>query len=344
MTEKLLAVESLIRARPRTWLVTGAAGFIGSHLVDRLLRLEQMVVGFDNFATGREGNLASISSNLPASQWARFRFVEGDVRVLDNCRRVCSGVDVVLHHAALGSVPRSLDDPLLSHAVNVNGFINMLQAAREAKVSRFVYASSSSVYGDNSGLPKVEDTLGLPLSPYAATKLINETYARVFSRCYGLPTIGLRYFNVFGPRQDPNGAYAAVIPKWCASFISRQPGVIHGDGTTSRDFCYVDNVVQANLLAGTVSDGGALNCVYNIACGDRTSLRDLYEQIRSAMGTYLGDLSGLDPISRPERAGDVRHSLAAIRLARERLGYEPTIDVAQGIAKTCAWYADNMRQ
>jgi UDP-N-acetylglucosamine 4-epimerase len=318
------------------WLVTGAAGFIGSHLIESLLRLEQDVVGLDNFATGHQSNLDDVRSRLTEGQWSRFRFQAGDITRLDDCRRACAGRKYVLHQAALGSVPRSIADPLATHASNVDGFINMLVAARDAGVSRFVYASSSSVYGDHPGLPKIEKEIGRPLSPYAATKLVDEIYAATFHRSYGLPVIGLRYFNVFGPRQDPNGAYAAVIPKWFAAAAQGTQVVINGDGETSRDFCYIANVVQANLLAATASREDAVNQVYNIAVGHRTTLNELFEKIRSRVARTRS--VSASPIYQPERPGDVRHSHANIELAKALLGYEPTHDIDQGLEEAGEWY------
>ncbi|HWO42801.1 MAG TPA: NAD-dependent epimerase/dehydratase family protein, partial [Candidatus Eisenbacteria bacterium] len=275
MPTAYLEVQELLRRSPRRWLVTGSAGFIGSHLVEVLLRLGQHVVGLDNFATGYARNLEQVKSAAGAAAWRQFRNIEGDIRDLAVCRQACEGVDYVLHHAALGSVPRSIEDPLATHGANLTGFLNMLVAARDASVKRFVYAASSSTYGDHPGLPKVEEVIGRPLSPYAVTKYTNELYAEVFGRCYGLQSVGLRYFNIFGPRQDPDGAYAAVIPKWIGQFIGRQPVYINGDGETSRDFCYVENAVQANLLAAATEAPEAVNQVYNVAVGERTTLNDL---------------------------------------------------------------------
>jgi UDP-N-acetylglucosamine 4-epimerase len=331
-------VRSTLLSSPKTWLVTGAAGFIGSHLVENLLTLDQPVVGLDNLSTGHRHNLDDVKSKVTTEQWTRFRFQEGDITRLEDCQRACVGVQRVLHQAALGSVPRSLADPLRSHASNVDGFINMLVAARDAKVSRFVYASSSSVYGDHPALPKVEANIGRPLSPYAATKLINEVYAGVFHRSYGLPVIGLRYFNVFGPRQDPNGAYAAVIPKWFAAAAKQEPVIINGDGETSRDFCYIANVVQANLLAATSSNPEAVGHVYNVAAGRRTTLNELFAKIRARVEQVRPSAIGLEPQYQPERAGDVRHSLADISLVQNRLGYAPTHDIDQGLNEAAAWY------
>ena len=371
-----------LRAEPQKWLVTGAAGFIGSHLVEALLSLDQDVVGLDNLSTGHRHNLDDVKSRVSASQWARFRFQEGDITRLEDCHKACAGAQRVLHQAALGSVPRSLADPLRSHANNVDGFINMLVAAREAKVSRLVYASSSSVYGDHPDLPKVEANIGRPLSPYAATKLINEVYAGVFSRSYGLSLIGLRYFNVFGPRQDPKGAYAAVIPKWFDAAAKGAPVVINGDGETSRDFCYIANVVQANLLAAAQvsADGPQVSglkspsvakpmegrqvsllrpayggqaapstqvsgftsqlspAVYNVAAGRRTTLNELFEKIRVRVARKHPATAKFKPTYQPERAGDVRHSLADISLIQTQLGYVPTHDIDQGLDEAAEWY------
>ena len=305
-TKKLL-VES-----PATWLVTGAAGFIGSNLVETLLSLGQRVTGLDNFSNGHQRNLDQVRASVSSAQWARFKFIEGDIRHLDTCRRVCAGAPLVLHQAALGSVPKSMEDPLGFHEANTTGSLHMLQAARESGVRRLVYASSSSVYGDDATLPKVERVIGNALSPYAATKAMNEIYAQVFVRCYGLQTIGLRYFNVFGPRQDPDGAYAAVIPKWIASMLRNQPVQINGDGKTARDFCYVANVVQANLAAATTANPKAVNQVYNVAIGQRTTLNELFTMLRQRLLPRCPHLRDYKPIHREFRAGDVRHSLADI--------------------------------
>lgn len=333
-------VLAALKGAPQTWLVTGAAGFIGSHLVEALLRLDQRVVGMDNFATGHRQNLDDVQAAVSPTQWARFTLAEGDIRHRADCARAlaCGGAGVqhVLHQAALGSVPRSLDDPVTTNAVNVDGFLNMLAAARDARVGSFVYAASSSTYGDHPALPKVEANIGRPLSPYAVTKYVNELYAEVFARSYGFTTIGLRYFNVFGRRQDPNGPYAAVIPRWIAALLQREPVFINGDGETSRDFCPVANVVQANLLAATAPQQ-ARNEVYNVALGGRTSLNQLFDLLRAALAGH-----GADPAARPVhrefRDGDVRHSLADIGKARRLLGYEPQVDVAQGIAAAIPWY------
>ena len=323
---------------PRVWLVTGAAGFIGSNLVEHLLKLGQIVVGLDNFSTGHRQNLADVRSCVGDEAWARFRFIEGDIRDMAACHAACAGVDFVLHQAALGSVPRSLEDPITSNASNVTGMLNMLVAARDARVTRFVYAASSSTYGDHPGLPKVEDRIGRPLSPYAVTKYVCELYAGVFQRSYGLETIGLRYFNVFGRRQDPDGAYAAVIPKWVMRLLRGEPCRLHGDGETSRDFCYIDNVVQANVLAAT-ANGPATDEVYNVAFGQRTTLNELFALIRDGLVPYSPDVAGAEPLYGDFRPGDVRHSLADIAKARERLGYAPAFSVADGMRLALGWYA-----
>ncbi|MDE2628662.1 MAG: Vi polysaccharide biosynthesis UDP-N-acetylglucosaminuronic acid C-4 epimerase TviC [Burkholderiales bacterium] len=332
------ALQCALRAAPRTWLVTGAAGFIGSNLLQTLLELDQRVVGLDNFATGHQRNLDEVESAVGAQRWARLRFIRGDIRELNDCRSACAGVDLVLHQAALGSVPRSLADPLATNAVNVDGFLNMLVAARDAKVGRFVYAASSSTYGDHPALPKVEDLIGAPLSPYAVTKYVNELYADVFGRSYGLKSIGLRYFNVFGPRQDPEGAYAAVIPKWIAAMIEGRPVQIYGDGKTSRDFCFVANAVQANLLAACADRDDALNQVYNVAVGDRTSLNELFELLRENLAPAHPHLRDARPAYGEFRPGDVQHSQADITKAAQRLGYRPSHRVAQGLAQAMPWY------
>jgi UDP-N-acetylglucosamine 4-epimerase len=328
---------------PRKWLITGAAGFIGSNLLQSLLGLEQHVVGLDNFATGHRANLQEVESSVAPDQWRRFRFIEGDIRDSDACRRGCEGVDFVLHQAALGSVPRSIEDPITTNSVNIGGFLEMLTAARSAGVKRFVYAASSSTYGDHPGLPKVESLIGKPLSPYAVTKFANELYADVFARTYGFPSIGLRYFNIFGARQDPNGPYAAVIPKWIAAMFHNEAVHINGDGETSRDFCYVANAVQANLLAATALDPAAVDQVYNVAVGQRTSLNELFEHLRVMLAPRFAHLAGSKPIYRDFRAGDVRHSLADISKAQRLLGYEPTHVVSDGLAEAMEWYLGNLQ-
>jgi len=334
-------LQKQLKDAPKVWLVTGAAGFIGSHLLERLLRLDQRVAGLDNFSTGKRANLEQVQARLSPEQWARFQFLEGDLAELPVCARACAGVDFILHQAALGSVPRSLEDPLGSHRSNVTGFLNLLQAARAAQVKRIVYASSSSVYGDAPHLPKVEDKTGRPLSPYAATKAMDEMYADVFGRAYGLAAIGLRYFNVFGPRQDPEGPYAAVIPKWIAALLRGAPVYINGDGETSRDFCYVANVVQANLLAATTGLPEALNQVYNVAWGERTSLNELFALIKSALRKQHPSLPDQPPVYRDFRPGDVRHSLADISKAQRLLGYAPTHRLGQGLDLAMEWYCQN---
>ncbi len=325
-----------IAARPRAWLVTGSAGFIGSHLVETLLRLGQRVVSLDNFATGHRRNLDEVAAAVGRDAARRHTFVEADITDLAACRAACAGVEVVLHEAALGSVPRSIEDPLATHAANATGFLNLLVAARDARVARFVYAASSSTYGDHPGLPKVEDAIGRPLSPYAVTKYLDELYADVFERCYDIATAGLRYFNVFGPRQDPEGAYAAVIPRWVRAMLNGEPITIHGDGETTRDFCYVDNVVQANLLAATVA--GATGRVYNVAVGAQTSLNELFGGLSELLRERHPGLRIAPPIHDEFRPGDVRHSHADIARARRRLGYEPTHDIRTGLRAALPWY------
>jgi UDP-N-acetylglucosamine 4-epimerase len=306
--------------------------------VEALLNLGQTVVGLDNFATGHRRNLDEVKAAVGAEHWRRHRFVEADIRDPDACREACRDADVVLHQAALGSVPRSLADPIATNQSNVDGFLNMLVAARDAGVRRFVYAASSSTYGDHEGLPKVEDTIGRPLSPYAVTKLVNELYADVFGRCYGVESIGLRYFNVFGPRQDPEGAYAAVIPRWIRAMFLGEPVEINGDGETSRDFCYVDNAVQANLLAATTEDAAAIGQVYNVALDERTSLNQLFASLRDAVAQHVPGVAAVRAVHRDFRAGDVRHSQADIDKARRLLGYAPTHRLADGIDAAMPWY------
>jgi UDP-N-acetylglucosamine 4-epimerase len=323
-----------------TWLVTGSAGFIGSHLVETLLGLGQQVVGVDDFSTGYRENLRQVEQAVGPEAWKRHRFFEGSIADLDICREACRGVDIVLHQAALGSVPRSIADPLATHSANVNGFLNMLLAARDVQVRRFVYASSSSVYGDHEALPKIESVVGHPLSPYAVSKCADELYAGVFGRCYGLKTIGLRYFNVFGTRQDPEGPYAAVIPRWVRSMLLGEAVEINGDGETTRDFCYVANAVQANLLAALTDEPQALDRVYNVAVGERTSLNQLFGILRSLLGRERPVLRCLEPVYRPFREGDVRHSLADITSAGRLLGYAPTHTLASGLAEALSWYVN----
>jgi UDP-N-acetylglucosamine 4-epimerase len=325
-------------AEPKTWLITGVAGFIGCNLLETLLRLDQHVVGLDNFATGHRHNLHEIQQTVTPQQWSRFRFIEGDIRVQGDCRTACAGVDYVLHQAALGSVPRSLEDPITTNGANIDGFLNMLVAARDAGVARFVYAASSSTYGDHPALPKVEAVIGKPLSPYAVTKLVNEQYAEVFARAYGFRSIGLRYFNIFGARQDPNGAYAAVVPKWTAAMIRGETVYINGDGETSRDFCYIDNAVQANLLAAATTREDAVDQVYNVAVGERTTLNELFEAIRTLLAPRFPHLAHCRPSYRDFRAGDVRHSLADIGKAQRLLGYAPSHRIREGLAQAMDWY------
>jgi UDP-N-acetylglucosamine/UDP-N-acetylgalactosamine 4-epimerase len=336
------SVQNQLLEQPATWLVTGVAGFIGSNLLEKLLSLNQMVVGLDNFSTGKHSNLSQVQQNVSAEQWRRFRFVEGDICNLETCRDVCQGVDFVLHQAALGSVPRSIADPIASNASNVSGFLNMLVAARDAKIKRFMYAASSSTYGDHPGLPKVEDCIGKPLSPYAVTKYVNELYAGVFASAYGMQTIGLRYFNVFGPRQDPEGAYAAVIPCWIRALIKGETIYINGSGETSRDFCYVQNVVQMNLLGATSSDPAAINQIYNTAVNARTSLNELFCKLHGCLLPHYPHLQGCTPVYREFRAGDVLHSQADISKAAGLLGYAPSHTIDQGLDAALSWYMANL--
>lgn len=327
-----------LQERPRTWLVTGVAGFIGSNLLQRLLELDQAVVGLDNFSTGNPRNLESVREASSPAAWKRFTFHEGDIRDLEMCRTACAGVDVVLHQAALGSVPRSIKDPITSHQSNVDGFLNMLVAARDAQVKRMVYASSSSVYGDDPGLPKVEARTGNPLSPYALNKVIDEGYAGVFGRAYGFKPIGLRYFNVFGPRQDPEGPYAAVMPKWIAALIAGETCLIHGDGETSRDFCYVANAVQANILAGNAGEEH-LGEVFNVSYGGTTTLTQLYGMIAERLQALRPGLACPAPSYTAPRPGDIRHSQADLSKIKGMLGYEPTHSVAEGLDVLVPWFS-----
>jgi len=336
--ERFTSAKDLLRAQHVRWLVTGSAGFIGSHLLERLLTLEQEVVSLDNFATGSHAKLETVRAGVGEASWRRHRFIEGDIADIEVCRTACASVNIVLHQAALGSVPRSIKSPLDTHAANVNGFVNMLAAAKAARISRFVYASSSAVYGDDPTLPKTEERIGRPLSPYALSKRVNEEYADVFSRCYDITVVGLRYFNVFGPRQDPSGPYAAVIPRWAAELFAGEPVAIHGDGSNSRDFCYVDNVVQANLLAALTDLPGAQHRVYNVALGRRTTLVELFHAMRSIVMAMRSDVPSGEPVFWPVRAGDIPHSHADIRLAREELGYRPTHDLEDGLREALGWY------
>jgi UDP-N-acetylglucosamine/UDP-N-acetylgalactosamine 4-epimerase len=340
---KFQEVQTHLAQHSYHWLVTGAAGFIGSNLVETLLKLNQRVTGLDNFATGHRHNLEQVKDSVTEGAWMKFNFIEGDIRNKSDCVRACEGVDFVLHQAALGSVSRSIDDPLTTNAVNIDGFLNMLVAARDAGARRFVYAASSSTYGDHPGLPKIEDRIGKPLSPYAVSKYVNELYADVFGRTYGTEAIGLRYFNVFGPRQDPSGAYAAVIPQWVSALIRNQPLRINGDGETSRDFCYIENVVQANILAAT-ADKEAANQVYNIALGDRTTLNELYAMMRSLLAERYPHVAGHEPQYVDFRRGDVRHSQADIAKAAALLGYQPTHRIGEGLKQAMDWYVRNLPQ
>jgi UDP-N-acetylglucosamine 4-epimerase len=326
---------------PRKWLVTGCAGFIGSNLLETLLKLDQTVVGLDNLSTGYQHNLDDVRELVSAKQWARFSFIRGDIRDINACREAVTGIDNVLHQAALGSVPRSLEDPIGTNDSNINGFLNMLVASRDARVSAFVYAASSSTYGDHPGLPKVEEFIGKPLSPYAVTKYVNELYAEVFSRCYGFKATGLRYFNVFGKRQDPNGGYAAVIPKWIAAMIADKQVIINGDGSTSRDFCFVGNAVQANLLAATVPDRGN-GSIYNVAVSDITTLNQLFDYLKTILNAN-GIMVSKNPVHTDFRQGDVRHSQADVSKAVRELGYAPEHRLYDGLEAVIPWYVQQFR-
>jgi len=337
MSNKYRQVCESLQANPKVWLVTGVAGFIGSNLLEQLLKLDQQVIGLDNFATGHQRNLDEVQTSVTTEQWQRFRFIRGDIRELSDCQQAVLGVDYVLHQAALGSVPRSIHDPITTNAANITGFLNMLVAAKDAGVSSFTYAASSSTYGDHPALPKVEENIGNPLSPYAVTKYVNELYAGVFARTYGFKCIGLRYFNVFGKRQDPDGAYAAVIPKWTAALLNGDTVFVNGDGETSRDFCYIDNTVQMNILAATAPDD-AKDQVYNVAVGDRTTLNTLFAAIRQSLVTEGAAVTQQQPEYREFRAGDVRHSQADITKAKTLLGYDPKFRIEQGIAEAMGWY------
>jgi UDP-N-acetylglucosamine 4-epimerase len=333
-------IQSDLKNNPKRWLITGCAGFIGSNLLEALLSLNQKVIGLDNFSTGYKKNLLEVQSSISEEQWQNFTFIEGDICDLDVCRRAVSNVDYVLHQAALGSVPRSIKDPIATNKANIDGFLNMLVAARDARVLSFTYAASSSTYGDHPGLPKVEDVIGKPLSPYAVTKYVNELYAEIFAKSYDFKCIGLRYFNVFGKRQDPNGAYAAVIPKWIAAMIKNEDVFINGDGETSRDFCYVENVVQANILA-SVATGDAKNHVYNIAVGERTTLNDLSYCLKSCLKDHGVNYNRI-VVYRDFRQGDVKHSQASIDKAKKLLGYEPNYKFDQGLRATINWYLSQL--
>lgn len=331
-------IKKALLNEPKTWLVTGVAGFIGSNLLETLLLLDQKVVGLDNFATGFQHNLDEVQSLVSAQQWQGFTFIEGDIRNIEDCQEACNNVDYVLHQAALGSVPRSIADPINTNDTNISGYLNMLVAARDAHVSSFTYAASSSTYGDHPALPKVEDNIGNPLSPYAVTKYVNELYADVFARTYDFNTIGLRYFNIFGKRQTPDGAYAAVIPKWTAAMITGDEVFINGDGDTSRDFNFIENAVQANILAAT-ADSDAKNQIYNVAVGGRTTLNTLFTALQDNLSANGVDYDQ-DPVYRDFRAGDVRHSQADINKIETRLGYAPQFDIIQGIEKAMPWYVN----
>lgn len=338
---KFEQVQQQLLDTPKTWLITGVAGFIGSNLLEQLLKLNQKVVGLDNFATGHQHNFDEVQRLVSESQWANFSFIEGDIRNSETCKNAVQGVDFILHQAALGSVPRSINDPLTTNATNIDGFLNMLDAAKNANVKSFTYAASSSTYGDHPGLPKVEDRIGNPLSPYAVTKYVNELYASVYARTYGFKCIGLRYFNVFGQRQDPQGAYAAVIPKWTAAMIANEEIFINGDGETSRDFCFIENTVQMNILAATASDE-AKDEVYNVAVGDRTTLNTLFDSLRATLGEN-SVVYTQEPTYRDFRAGDVKHSQADISKAKKNLGYQPQFNIQQGIQKAMPWYIKFIR-
>lgn len=334
-------IQKKLLTSPKVWLVTGVAGFIGSNLLEKLLQLNQVVIGLDNFATGHQRNLDEVHNLVSVEQWQRFHFIEGDIRDYSTCEQAVNGVDYVLHQAALGSVPRSIADPITTNAANITGFLNMLQAAKEKQVKSFTYAASSSTYGDHPALPKMEENIGNPLSPYAVTKYVNELYSEVYARTYGFKSIGLRYFNVFGRRQDPDGAYAAVIPKWAAAMIKDEDIFINGDGETSRDFCYIDNVVQMNILAAAAPDE-VKNEVYNVAVGDRTTLMDLFNALCSALNK--NDVSYTrSPIHRDFRTGDVRHSQADINKAANKLGYIPQHRIMNGIDTAMPWYIRNVK-
>ena len=344
-------LQEHLKTNQSTWLVTGVAGFIGSNLLEKLLILNQKVVGLDNFDTGYQHNIdqaiedASIATGKDIKQLKQdFIFIEGDIRQLEDCQKACSSVDYVLHQAALGSVPRSIEDHINTNKANIDGFLNMLVASRDAKVKRFVYAASSSTYGDHPGLPKVEDEIGAPLSPYAVTKVVNELYASVFAKTYGFKTVGLRYFNIFGKRQDPEGAYAAVIPKWVSDILSGADVFINGDGKTSRDFCYIDNTVQMNLLAATTADSNSTDQVYNVAVNDQTDLNQLYQMIEEKLINRVENITKKDPIYRDFRAGDVRHSLADISKAKSLLGYDPDYKINEGLNESMDWYISDLEK
>jgi UDP-N-acetylglucosamine 4-epimerase len=331
-----------LRSNPKCWLITGVAGFIGSNLLEHLLKLDQSVVGIDNFSTGYRDNLDEVKQLVSDNQWRNFSFVEGDIRDITTCNKLTRDVNYVLHQAAIGSVPRSIEDPISTNENNIDGFLNMLVASKNSKVQSFTYAASSSTYGDHPVLPKKENAIGKPLSPYAVTKLVNELYAEVFSRVYGFNSIGLRYFNVFGPRQDPSGAYAAVIPKWISSMIKGDQVYINGDGETSRDFCYIKNVVQANLLAATCINSSARNQIYNVAVGERTTLNELYYLLREVLRENLPDIEISNPSYCDFRDGDIKHSLADLTKISNLLGYSPSFHVREGLLEGAGWYISNL--
>ena len=347
--ESYLKLKSHLEKNQYVWLITGVAGFIGSNLLEELLKLNQRVIGVDNFLTGHKQNLLEVQQNTSKQQWDNFDLVEGDICDLDLCSEITNGVNFVLHQAALGSVPRSILDPIITNAVNIGGFLNILQASKNNKVDSFTYAASSSTYGDHEALPKVEDFIGKPLSPYAVTKYVNELYADVFKTNYDFNSIGLRYFNVFGRRQDPEGAYAAVIPKWIHAMIKNNDVFVYGDGETSRDFCYIDNVVQANILAALIGRlekkkmKEANNQIYNIAVGGRTTLNELYFILRDNLSNHFSYLDGSLPIYRDFREGDVRHSQADVTKAKKFLNYRPSHSVKDGLSAAMQWYINNLK-
>lgn len=340
---KYLTTKQELLKNPKRWVITGAAGFIGSNLAEALLKLNQQVIALDNFSTGHRHNLDHVKSSVTNEQWENFKFIEGDITNFETCKLITKDADIILHQAALGSVPRSIDNPILSNHNNVSGFLNMLTAAKDNSVKRFVFASSSSVYGDSQELPKVEARTGNLLSPYAVTKYVNELYMGVFEKCYGMEAIGLRYFNVFGKRQDPNGAYAAVMPKWIGQILNGEDLFINGDGETSRDFTYIENVIQANILAATTSNSEAFGQAFNTAIGGRETLNNLYEAIRKGIQEHLPKLTIKDPIYREFRAGDIRHSNANIDKMQTLLGYEPTHTLERGLKESIAWYIDDIK-
>lgn len=340
MTTLYEKVKNELQKEPKTWLITGVAGFIGSNLLETLLKLDQTIVGLDNFVTGHQHNLDEVQGEVTEDQWSRFTMIKGDIHNLEDCQKATKSVHYVLHQAALGSVPRSIEDPITTNETNISGFLNMLIAARDAKVTSFTYAASSSTYGDHPDLPKVEDKIGKPLSPYAVTKVVNELYADVFSNTYNFKAIGLRYFNIFGKRQDPNGAYAAVIPKWVAALLNGDKVYINGDGETSRDFCFIENAVQMNILSAVANDE-AKNEVYNVAVGDRTTLNDLFSAIKEGLAEVNPEILSKEPNYREFRAGDVRHSQADISKAAEKLGYTPSHSISQGLKVALSWYIKN---